>query len=468
MGIQLKMDNSIMGNGFLSDSTVGILELEPSIHRYQQSQLAHARFSHHHHMQANAITSLENDNTMGLPLAKGTFPKGMSMNGGKGKGTTKVATVISNAANHNNNTSEEDEPSFTEDNKDPEFNGVRGKKSSPWQRMKWTDNIVRLLIMVVSYVGDDGTPDAVDGPKRKSGFLQKKGKWKTVSSLMIKKGCFVSPQQCEDKFNDLNKRYKRLNEILGRGTTCRVVENPALMDSMTHLTTKMKDDVRKILSSKHLFYREMCAYHNGQRIPNSHDLDMQGYSFLNTRCSKNGSAFEEEEEDGNDDFYEDDLDNEDDNNADEDAERRGDFCKRKKANEEDGNFWSQCGGPDSFDAELAGMLQDATKSPWEQREWIKNRMLQLQEQSVSFQAQAFELQKRCFKWQKFCGKKDRELERLRLENERMRLENEQMTLQVKQKELEIDLKRSEASLNPFSLGLDKLQGRDQIEPGRVQ
>ncbi|CAB4308642.1 unnamed protein product [Prunus armeniaca] len=97
---------------------------------------------------------------------------------------------------------------------------------------------------------------------------------------MISKGCHVSPQQCEDKFNDLNKRYKRLNDILGRGTSCRVVENPALMDSMPHLSAKAKDDVRKILSSKHLFYKEMCAYHNGQRIPDCHDLDLQGILYL--------------------------------------------------------------------------------------------------------------------------------------------------------------------------------------------
>ncbi|WOL10992.1 hypothetical protein Cni_G19753 [Canna indica] len=67
------------------------------------------------------------------------------------------------------------------------------------------------------------------------------------------RGCKVSPQQCEDKFNDLNKRYKRLTDILGRGTSCRIVENPALLDHMTNLSEKLKDDVRKILSSKHLY-----------------------------------------------------------------------------------------------------------------------------------------------------------------------------------------------------------------------
>ncbi|CAH8354663.1 unnamed protein product [Eruca vesicaria subsp. sativa] len=45
-----------------------------------------------------------------------------------------------------------------------------------------------------------------------------KGKWKSVSRAMVEKGFSVPPQQCEDKFNDLNKRYKRVNDILGKGT----------------------------------------------------------------------------------------------------------------------------------------------------------------------------------------------------------------------------------------------------------
>ncbi|XP_010246931.1 PREDICTED: uncharacterized protein LOC104590097 [Nelumbo nucifera] len=457
------MDNSVMGAGLLSGSTSGILELEPSIQRHQQSHSV----SHHHHLQAmNSLTGLNGDHSMGFMEAKSTAPKGMPMNCSKGKGFTKAGVATSAAANNNSsNTSDEDEPSYNEDGNDPHFNGARGKKGSPWQRMKWTDNVVRLLIAVVSFVGDDVTPEGVDGLKRKSGVLQKKGKWKTVSNIMMEKGCYVSPQQCEDKFNDLNKRYKRLNEILGRGTTCRVVENPALLDTMTNITAKMKDDVRKILSSKHLFYKEMCAYHNGQRIPNTHDFDL--HSLPATRCSE-GNGFEGEEDVENEDCDDGDSDDEDDNNAEEDAERMGEFGKRRE-NEEDGNLWLQSGIYNSFAAEIAGVLQDPTKSTWERREWIRNQLLQLQVKRVNLQAEAFELEKRHLKWLRFCNKKDRELELLRLNNERMRLENERMTLQVKQIELELDFKRSEASLNPVSLGIDRRQGgRDQIESGRVQ
>lgn len=130
--------------------------------------------------------------------------------------------------------------------------------------------MVQLLITVVSSVGDNSMmiESSSVGTKRKvcggGSSLQKKGKWKCVSTTMVKKGFHVSPQQCEDKFNDLNKRYKRLIDILGRGKCCQVVSNHSLLDSMDHVSPKSKSAVRKILNSKHLFYKEMCTYHNGQ------------------------------------------------------------------------------------------------------------------------------------------------------------------------------------------------------------
>ncbi|KAK6131511.1 hypothetical protein DH2020_034751 [Rehmannia glutinosa] len=163
--------------------------------------------------------------------------------------------------------SDEDEPSFMED-------ASKGKKASQWHRVKWTDTMVRLLITAVSYITEEAI-ECTGGSRRKLSNLQKKGKWKSVSKVMAERGHFVSPQQCEDKFNDLNKRYKRLNEILGRGTSCEVVENPTLLDVMDHISEKSKEEVRKILSSKHLHYEEMCSYHNGNRLHLPHDLELQ-------------------------------------------------------------------------------------------------------------------------------------------------------------------------------------------------
>ncbi|RYR42648.1 hypothetical protein Ahy_A08g039109 isoform A [Arachis hypogaea] len=330
------MNSSGLGGSFLGGPGGGILDLEVPFHRHQQqSQMGHPSVTGQHHL--NMRTDLENDHPIGLMELKGS---NAGVNFGKGKGIAS-----SNPANSNDLSDDDD----AEDGNCENFDGGKSKKGSPWQRMKWTDNVVQLLIAVVSCVGDDGTINGTDGHKRKSGVLQKKGKWKTVSKIMISKGCHVSPQQCEDKFNDLNKRYKRLNDILGRGTCCQVVENPTLMDSMPNLSAKAKDDVRKILSSKHLFYKEM-------------------------------------------------------------------------------------------------VFQDPTKSVRERREWIKIKMLQLQEQRVSYQVQALELEKQQFKWLRYCSKKDRELERLRLENERMKLENERRVLKLKQKEQETDLMPSQEDI----------------------
>ncbi|XP_020571630.1 uncharacterized protein LOC110018609 [Phalaenopsis equestris] len=270
----------------------------------------------------------------------------------------------------------------------------RSKKGSPWQRMKWTDDVVRLLISLVASIDDDaGSMDTAG--RKQSTAMQKKGKWKMVSKLLMQKGCYVSPQQCEDKFNDLNKRYKKLNEILGRGTTCQVVENPSLLDSMPHVSQNAKDDVRRILSSKHLFYREMCAYHNGQRV-----IEPK-VGFL--KC---GDAHEVEEGDG---------ENDEENEGDDEDVGCGshDFGKA---------------GYDELCAEIDRVVQDSTKTLCERRVWIRKRILQLER--VSIQSEAFELEKRRMKWKRFCSKKDRELDSMRVKNERLRLENERMTLQV--------------------------------------
>lgn len=451
------MDNSGLGGGFLSGPNGGLFDLESSVHRQQQPQLSQPSMIPHNHMVM--ITGLEKEHrSIGLMDANDSNPnKGFSMNFGKGKGVSPTIAMTSGSM------SEEDELSYNEDGNGENSNGGKSKKGSPWQRMKWTDNVVSLLIAVVACVGDDGMIEGrVEGLKRKSEVLQKKGKWKTLSKIMISKGFHVSPQQCEDKFNDLNKRYKKLNDVLGRGTSCRVVENPSLMESMPHLSAKAKEDVKKILNSKHLFYQEMCAYHNGQRIPNCQDLDLQGCSIPLERCLKDNNGSDEEGAEGSED------DNKDDNTTVCEEEKISELHERKKVSAEDGHFCSQSAGQDSFKAEMAGVFQDPTRSSLERKKWIKRQMLQLQEERVNLEAEAFELEKQRFKWLRYCNKKDRELERLRLENERMRLENEQSVLHLRKKELEAGYRRSDASLDPTSLGIDRLQGRDQIDIDRHQ
>ncbi|KAI6669543.1 hypothetical protein NL676_004428 [Syzygium grande] len=450
------MDSSSLGGGFLSVSGGGLLDLESSMHRHQQTHLAHSSTSHRQPM--NLMTGLESSSQhIGLMEVGGLMARGVPTTFSKGK----AAVGALNA----DNISEEDEPSLDDGN--GESLG-KGKKGSPWHRMKWTDEVVRLLIAVVAYVGDDGA--AEEGFRRKSGILQKKGKWKTVSKIMISRDCHVSPQQCEDKFNDLNKRYKRLNDILGRGTSCRVVEDPVLMDSMPQLSAKAKEDVRKILSSKHLFYKEMCAYHNGQKIPNCQDLDLQ-----RIHCVSRGDQRTRMHQmrklktmrivmtkttmtdwmmrmtmvltDAGEKCV--DL-------------IRGKWLRRTALHGRQGSR------QEGLQFEMADIFQDPSRTSWERKDWIKRQMLQLQEQRVSIQVQSFELEKQRFKWLRYCSNKNRELERMRLENESMKLENERGLLELKHKELEINSRRSEASFDPTSHGIDRFQGRDHLDLSRYQ
>lgn len=440
------MDGSSIGcGGFLCGTSGGVLDLE--LHRPRQTQLGHQSHAHEHGM--NPMEGTENDLSV---------LKGLSMNINKGKTISPISYMSHSITSEE----EEDEPAFAED-------GSGWKKASPWHRMKWTGNVVRLLIAVVADVGDDGTLDCVEGLKRKLGTLQKKGKWKAVSKIMISKGCCVSPQQCEDKFNDLNKRYKRLNEILGRGTTCQVVENPALLDSMSQLSPKVKDDVRKLLNSKHLFYEEMCAYHNGKEIPICHDLNVQGCSLPLESYSKDNHYSEGEEVKEHDDSNGDDDDNDDDDddNDDDEDELDYDLHSNSYGNEEDRKFGPFSARLDSFEAEMAKFFQDPTKSPWGQKQWIKRQMLRLKEEIVRFEENKFELEKQHFKWLRFRSKKDQELEQSRLVNERMQLENERMLLQLKHKDFKFNSKRIDDPSNTASLDIQRPLERNQVALSRL-
>lgn len=388
--------------------------------------------------------------------------------------------------------SDEDDPGLTGD--DSTADGKR--KVSPWHRMKWTDNMVRLLIMVVFYIGDEGGSEGSDltGKKKSGGLLQKKGKWKSVSRAMMEKGFYVSPQQCEDKFNDLNKRYKRVNDILGKGTACRVVENQSLLGTMDQLSPKMKDEVRKLLNSKHLFFREMCAYHNScvgggggttgaipsppetAAEPAHHHHQQQQYqhqhqhqhqqrclhtSTENAAVGPNATRAEtqaskmvmkmgsgEEDEDYDDEYEEEDEEDDEEEEEvveggvrshnehghDEDDENEG-GSSRKRARKGMLPFPSPL--MRQLSSEVMSVLQDGTKSAMEKKHWMKNRMMQLEEQRVSYQCKAFELEKQRLKWVKFSSKKEREMEREKLVNQRRKLENERMALLLRQKEAEL-------------------------------
>ncbi|XP_010278270.1 PREDICTED: putative DNA helicase INO80 [Nelumbo nucifera] len=471
------MDVNSMAGRMMSGMAPGMLGLEMPLHQPQQQQhhphqQLQQQQQHHHHHQMMAFAGHDNDHHSQVQSVK---QHGYAY---ATKGKPQQPAL-----------SDEEEQGLVGDDGGADAR----KRMSPWQRMKWTDNMVRLLIMVVFYIGDDGGSEGNDpsgaGKKKPGGLLQKKGKWKSVSRAMMEKGFYVSPQQCEDKFNDLNKRYKRVNDILGKGTACKVVENQSLLETMDQLSPKMKEEVRKLLNSKHLFFREMCAYHNscGGGVGGAHHaseaaLESENHqqqqhcfhspegtaaaagnprSLSRSECEglKLRSREEEEDDDGEDDDDDDDDGDEDEDDEDESMEIGGRSRNNEHGGgggheEEDDNelklasrkklrkgmpaaSLSPSPSIQHLNSEMMGVLQDGTKSSWDQRQWMRNKSLQLEEQRVSYQCQAFGLEKQRLKWIKFSGKKEREMERMKLKNERMRLENERMLLLLREKELEL-------------------------------
>ncbi|WOL11953.1 hypothetical protein Cni_G20717 [Canna indica] len=363
-----------------------------------------------------------------------------------------VSIMDYNKGEHGKNSlSDDDEPSLTEDGVDGQDEGGKGKKGSMWQRMKWTDKMVKLLITAISYIGEDAAAEC--SGRRKYAILQKKGKWKAISKVLAERGCKVSPQQCEDKFNDLNKRYKRLTDILGRGTSCRVVENPALLEHMTNLSEKLKDDVRKILSSKHLFYEEMCSYHNFNRLNLPPDPALQRSLQLALRSREDHGTNRGSHEDIDEDEQSADSDDEE-GDAEEHSTLHRDmmahhFPNRMKCgvNHEEVAFGNPSGSQNcnrglqhqALTIDMNLVFPEGSKSSLIQQHRGHSYPLQLEEKRLHIQAEMLELEKQRYKWRRFSKKKDRELNRMRIENERMKLENERLALELRQKEIELDL-----------------------------
>lgn len=351
-----------------------------------------------------------------------------------------------------NSMSDDEEHGVHEDATDSQIG--KGKKGNTWHRMKWTDSMVRLLITAASYTGEDPGAD-LGGGRRSCAMMQKKGKWKAISKVMGERGCLVSPQQCEDKFNDLNKRYKRLTDILGRGTTCRVVANPELLDGMANLSDKMKDDARKILSSKHLFYEEMCSYHNNNRFSLPEDPALQRSLQLALKCKDEHDARKRASGDADEDDQSADTDYEEENDDEHPITHanKGTLLTHKRlrympADMEDVGFGNSSSSHDcSWRSDPHSIAVDINKaSPADRtnlasvQKDLATQSAEIEKQRMEIEVEALELAKQRLKWEAFSKKKDRELEKMRLENEQMKIENKRLELEVRYKELELEHK----------------------------
>lgn len=315
--------------------------------------------------------------------------------------------------------------------------GGREENDSPWKRVKWTNEMGKLLITAVSYAAEGSSSDLNGDGRTNFSDLSKRGKWRAISKVMVERGFVVSPQQCEYKFNDLNKKYRRLNDILGRGTCCNVVEHPKHLEKLD-LPLRAKEEVLKILSCKQLFYQEMCSYHNGNRLFLPHDWALRRSLQVALKEKYCFSLHEDR-------FYNRNKSVE----VDEDTESNDEFRAKRQKRLQDyevGSFDDasnmKSGGPrppnDRASAYASNMKLGDPRPPNDRasaNRWILSRMLQLQEQRLDIQVQTLEFEKSKLAWQKRNRKDDMKLDKMRLENERLKLENVRLEAELKRREM---------------------------------
>ncbi|MBA0751070.1 hypothetical protein Gogos_002438 [Gossypium gossypioides] len=339
----------------------------------------------------------------------------------------------------------------------------KNEDGPPWQRMKWTRKMVKLLITILSYIGEDPSTDCAGNQIKVSSLLRKLGKWKCVSKVMLERGYIVSPQQCEDKFNNLNKTYRRLNDLLGRGTSCKVVENPKLLD-IINVSEKGKEDVRKLLMSKHLFFEEMCSYHNGNRLYLPHDPDLlqsllfilkneDDYELLDSNQPVPDKKAGVTDKD-NEDFAEFsakwlELISENGiapSGSNQTLNAQGDATEYNGANSgfsaEISTMWfkpmndNEVVGPmSSLKPSCFNQIPDTEDNEADASQWMTHRAYQLEKRKLRLKSKVLDLEKQRLKWRRRSWKKDMELEKMRLVNKCLKHGNECIALQLKGKKI---------------------------------
>ncbi|CAA2933967.1 Hypothetical predicted protein [Olea europaea subsp. europaea] len=236
------------------------------------------------------------------------------------------------------------------------------KREPVWQRLKWTDEMVKLLITAVSYVDEDALSTANINDRRKQ-FIP-----------LVK-----------DKFNVLNKKYKRLNEMLGRNNACEVVANPVVMERM-NISDEMKEKAKKILTFMYESKDVIQAAAKRQKLQKDH-------AVVNIDGPKNYVDCT-----GSDPQSPKDLFNE--------------------------NF----------------VLTKGVEGEQEEDQRLFSCSLQLKKKMLQIQGEMLELEKKKFNWLKLSQEADRELIKMKQENELMRLDNKRMAFELTCLEMDADRK----------------------------
>ncbi|CAN6196723.1 unnamed protein product [Urochloa humidicola] len=317
---------------------------------------------------------------------------------------------------------------------------------SQCHRVKWTNDMVKLLVSIVSYIDDDiDVNHCTSSSGNKHAMLKRKGKWRLVSSTMTERGFPVLPQKCEDKFNDLNKRYKRLTEILGRGMACQIVKKPALLEQVS-LSGNLREEAKKHLRSKQLHYEEMRSYHNQNKTCLLNDPALQRSLHMALRnlgeqgkCSF-GYGDEDDQmllsDDNDEDVrFSDDLQV----SAEDHRHQRVDVTKKLKNTHEGGHCASHM--PEVVATDINRIFSEGTGGLAAEKNQSGIDAIQIKRDRLKVKEEVQKLEHSHLKWLRSSKEKDMELQKMKLENERMQLENDRLELKLKLKEIEMGIKR---------------------------
>jgi hypothetical protein len=313
--------------------------------------------------------------------------------------------------------------------------GKEAVSASQWPRVKWTSDMVKLLVSAVSYIDHD---HSTSSGRRNHTMLKMKGKWRLVSLAMAERKFNVSPQQCEDKFNDLNKRYRRLTEILGPGMASEIVKKPALLEQVS-LSEKLREEAKKHLRSKHLHYEQMCSYHNHNRSSLPDDLALQRSLHMGIRNldeQGNKCSFGSGGED--DPMLVSDGDDEDDGFNVDHHHPRVHGTKKQKHDHEGGHYGSDPSKVIAVDTNR--MFPERIGGSAAEKNPSGMNAMQIERERLKIKREMLKLERSQLNWLKSSEEEDRELQKMKLENERLKLENEQLEQELLLKEIEMGIK----------------------------
>ncbi|KAF8751997.1 hypothetical protein HU200_011976 [Digitaria exilis] len=306
-------------------------------------------------------------------------------------------------------------------------------------RAKWNAHMVKLLVSAVSYVEEDMASNQY-------GVNVRMGKWRLVSTAMTERGFAASPQQCEDKFHDLNKKYKRVTAILGAGTACDIVENPVLLNKL-RLPAKLKEEARKHLNSANLYFEQMCSYHNRNRFSLLDDPQLR--SALRRIARGGDPDGQEGNMSSSAGFVEESHqmmmpsdDNGDDNDGDEVIADGGDVELLNHDTSGEGHSGSRDLSRVAATDDMNRMfVPEGSSGPAADDENERLIMNAIQTERARLKKMRLKMEQNHLEWMRSIEEKDSELEKMRMDNRLMKMKNDELKLEIKEMEMAIKQKR---------------------------